>query len=133
LNLGHTLGHALESALAYRGLRHGEAVAYGLLFALRLAETRGYERAEPALFARTRRLVGALGLPPLPAEGLDPGHLVDLATRDKKARRSGMVWVLPEALGEGRAVGRMVDDLEPTELVGEVTSFLADPFAGRPG
>ncbi|HUO86718.1 MAG TPA: 3-dehydroquinate synthase family protein, partial [Thermoanaerobaculia bacterium] len=96
LNLGHTLGHALESALAYRGLRHGEAVAYGLLFALRLAETRGYERAEPALFARTRRLVGALGLPPLPAEGLDAGHLVDLATRDKKARRSGMVWVLPE-------------------------------------
>ncbi len=41
LNFGHTLGHAIESQLAYRGLRHGEAVAYGMAFAVRLAESRG--------------------------------------------------------------------------------------------
>ncbi len=37
LNFGHTLGHAIESACEYAGLRHGEAVGYGILFALRLA------------------------------------------------------------------------------------------------
>jgi len=41
LNFGHTLGHAIESACGYAGLRHGEAVGYGILFALRLARSRG--------------------------------------------------------------------------------------------
>ena len=40
LNLGHTLGHALEAALDYQSLRHGEAVGYGILFAIGLAEKR---------------------------------------------------------------------------------------------
>ncbi len=44
LNFGHTLGHAIESACDYAGLRHGEAVGYGILFALRLALARGLDR-----------------------------------------------------------------------------------------
>ena len=44
LNFGHTLGHALEAALGYTGLRHGEAVAHGMRFALRLARRRGLDR-----------------------------------------------------------------------------------------
>jgi 3-dehydroquinate synthase len=133
LNLGHTLGHALETAAGYGGLRHGEAVAYGLLFALRLAERRGMAAADPALFARARDLLAGLGLPPLrealPAAALSPDRLLALAARDKKARESGLVWVLPETVGEGRAVGRFVADLAPADVAAELARFLADPFA----
>ncbi|HEX6203337.1 MAG TPA: hypothetical protein VF100_10060, partial [Thermoanaerobaculia bacterium] len=114
----------------YRGLRHGEAVAYGLLFALRLAARRGLEAADPALFARARDLLGRLGLPPLPAgPELAPERLLALAARDKKAREGGLVWVLPEVVGEGRAVGRFVADLDPAEVAAELAAFLADPMA----
>jgi 3-dehydroquinate synthetase len=108
-------------------------VAYGLLFALRLAERRGMAAADPALFARARDLLAGLGLPPLrealSAAVLSPDRLLELAARDKKARESGLVWVLPEALGEGRAVGRFVGDLDPSAVATELAAFLADPFA----
>lgn len=118
LNFGHTLGHAIETALAYDGLRHGEAVAYGILFALRLAEARGLERG----FAiRLRRLLGRLELPALP--DLDSGGLVTLMTRDKKAREGGLDWVLPTAPGRGALVTGIPLALVETEL----RRFLADP------
>src|ERR1700680_3986239 len=64
LNFGHTLAHAIESACGYEGLRHGEAVAYGMLFALRLARRRGLAAAAAR---RLAALLGRLELPPLPA------------------------------------------------------------------
>ncbi|RMH20029.1 MAG: 3-dehydroquinate synthase [Acidobacteria bacterium] len=119
LNFGHTLGHALEAALGYRHLRHGEAVAYGLLFALRLARARGLEAAAAA---RLRALLARFDLPPLPA--LEPRRLYDLMRRDKKAREAGMVWVLPATLGRGVMVG----DVRRREVLAALDAFLADPF-----
>src|SRR5215213_11102884 len=81
LNFGHTLGHAVESACGYSGLRHGEAVAYGMLFADRLAMRQGFDRE---LTERLRALLARFGLPPLP--GLDPEELLAGMARDKKAR-----------------------------------------------
>lgn len=121
LNFGHTLGHAIETSCGYAGLRHGEAVGYGLLFVLRLAERRGLE---PALGRRLRALLVRLGLPPLPP--LDPDELISHMARDKKARENGLVWVLPAALGEGR----MVSGIPWDEVRAEISSFLGDPFAG---
>lgn len=119
LNFGHTLGHAIESSSGYAGLRHGEAVGYGLLFALRLALRRGLD---PADAARMHALVRRLDLPPLPE--LDPEDLMAVMARDKKARESGLVWVLPRSLGEGRMVGGISND----EILDRLRGFLQDPL-----
>ncbi|MES1211744.1 MAG: 3-dehydroquinate synthase family protein, partial [Acidobacteriota bacterium] len=120
LNFGHTLGHAVETAGAYAGLRHGEAVAYGILFAGRLAVRQGLD---PALPERLRALLARLGLPPLPR--VEAEELISHMARDKKARESGLVWVLPAGLGEGRMIDRIGMDAVRDELV----PFLREPFA----
>jgi 5-deoxy-5-amino-3-dehydroquinate synthase len=90
LNYGHTLGHALEIAGTY-DLRHGEAVAIGLVFAACLA--RGLERIDDDRVAEHRRVIEGYGLPTTIDGGLDPGALVDLMRRDKKAF-DGLTFVL---------------------------------------
>ncbi|MET0160683.1 MAG: 3-dehydroquinate synthase family protein [Acidimicrobiales bacterium] len=90
LNYGHTLAHALETAGDY-DLRHGEAVAIGLVFAACLA--RGLERIDDDRVAEHRRVIEGYGLPTAVDGGLDPGALVDLMRRDKKAF-DGLTFVL---------------------------------------
>ncbi|MDQ1402597.1 MAG: 5-deoxy-5-amino-3-dehydroquinate synthase [Actinomycetota bacterium] len=82
LNYGHTLAHALETAGQY-DLRHGEAVAIGLVFAARLAHRLGRVGAERV--DEHRRLVLAYELPTEVPEGADPEALYELMTKDKKA------------------------------------------------
>jgi shikimate kinase/3-dehydroquinate synthase len=106
LNLGHTVGHAIEAATGYGRYRHGEAVGLGLLAALRLSGRDGL-RAEVA------ELLGARGLP-LRLDGADPAAVVEAVARDKKRLGTGPVpFVLVEAPGdvrEGKPVSQ--DDLE---------------------
>jgi len=90
LNYGHTLGHALEVAGRY-DLRHGEAVAIGLVFAAELARELG--RIGQARVAEHRRVVAAYGLPDRLPAGSDIGELVALMGRDKKAIE-GLTFVL---------------------------------------
>ncbi|MBW3668154.1 MAG: 3-dehydroquinate synthase [Actinobacteria bacterium] len=90
LNYGHTLAHALETAGRY-DLRHGEAVAVGLVFAARLARRLG--RIGDDEVERHYRVVRGYGLPDrLPAEAA-PGALLELMARDKKALR-GLTFAL---------------------------------------
>ena len=118
LNFGHTLGHALEAGLGFGRLLHGEAVIYGMLFALRLAEARG-EGAEVA--PRLRRLLAALEPPPLPA--LDPDDVWSRLGRDKKAREGMQRWVLVDRPGGGR-----VATLPAAEVRPGLEEFLARPW-----
>src|SRR5207302_5650634 len=82
LNYGHTLGHALETAGHY-DLRHGEAVAIGLMFAARLAQRVG--RIGDQQVDEHLRIIEGYGLPTSLPPGTDIGRLVELMARDKKA------------------------------------------------
>jgi shikimate kinase/3-dehydroquinate synthase len=83
LNLGHTVGHALESDSHRRGdpLRHGEAVALGLVAAARIGRT--LDGADPAIEDRVSALLARLGLPNDLDHRLQPGAL-DAISVDKK-------------------------------------------------
>ena len=116
LNFGHTLGHAIEVCLAYGGLRHGEAVAYGIQFATRLSKIRGLSELDAA---RIERAVAALPLPPLPK--LDPSELLEACSRDKKATESSLSWVLCAAMGQGT----VDDDFGGPEVRRELEHFLS--------
>lgn len=90
LNYGHTLAHALETATDY-ALRHGEAVAIGIVFAAELAFRMG--RIDADRVAQHRRVVAAYDLPVSLPEGVDTDELIALFARDKKAV-TGLTFVL---------------------------------------
>jgi len=95
LNYGHTLGHALETASDY-DLRHGEAVAIGLVFAANLGRALG--RIDDQRVAEHRRVVGGYDLPADLPPGSSADELVQLMKRDKKAK-TGLAFVLDGARG----------------------------------
>jgi len=91
LNLGHTLGHALEQAANYKGILHGEAVGYGLRAALAIGQELGVTPAARA--SRALTLLDALGLGVAPRRE-SPAALVEATTRDKKVAGGKIRWVL---------------------------------------
>jgi len=120
LNLGHTLGHAIEAAAGYGNVRHGDAVAHGIRFALRLARDRGLE---PEFGRRMTRLLDALGTPAPPPLAID--DLLLRMSRDKKARESGLGFVLPLAAGRAERGVR----LSPGEVARELAALLGGTAA----
>ena len=104
LNYGHTLAHALEIAGGF-GLRHGEAVAVGLVYAAEVALRLG--RIDDGRVAEHRQVVSAYGLGATLPAGTDTGELIDLFGRDKKAV-GGLTLVLdgPRGPEPVRGVGR---------------------------
>jgi 3-dehydroquinate synthetase/shikimate kinase len=96
LNLGHSLGHAIEAAASYEGILHGEAVAYGLRAACRIGEAVGATPPERA--ARVEALLDALdlGRAPLP---YPPAAVLEALAGDKKHAGGRLRWVLPTAAG----------------------------------
>ena len=120
LNLGHSLGHGIEAAAAYRGILHGEAVAYGLRAACRLGVA--LETTPPERAARLERLLDRLGLGATPL-GLPAAAVLGHLATDKKRRGGQLRWVLPTG------TGWTVQGDVPDELVERVA---AGVLAGRP-
>lgn len=92
LNLGHTLGHAIETASGYK-LLHGEAISIGLVAEARLAEHIGLARL--GLAARIANCLSGLGLPTEIPAGLSPQAILQAALVDKKRQAGEMRFALP--------------------------------------
>jgi 3-dehydroquinate synthase len=108
LNLGHTFGHALETAGKYRVLLHGEGVAVGMLLAAQLAERLGM--SAPADSARLRRLLERLGLPTTVPAGFDPQQLLALMRLDKKNTAGTLRLILWRGVGRAEIVDDVAED-----------------------
>ena len=106
LNLGHTVGHAIELVSGFR-LRHGEAVAIGMVVEARMAEEMGL--AEAGLSETIASLLADVGLPTeIPAD-LEMDKILDAMQLDKKRADSKVRFALPVRVGEVK-VGVEVDN-----------------------
>jgi 3-dehydroquinate synthase len=116
LNLGHTVGHALEAVTKYRRFRHGEAVAYGLLAAAELAVARGVmPETDRRMLVKTIAKMG-----PLPAVAdLEAPQVVEAAGRDKKVIAGTLHFVLPRTIGSTE----IVTDVTSAELLSALTAI----------
>ncbi len=114
LNLGHTIGHALETVTGYGTYRHGEAVGLGLLAALRLS-------GQDALRAEVAALLERAGLP-TSVEGVDAEEVVRATARDKKRVGAG-----PTPFVLVRAPGDVVhgQDVAPEDALAAVRELIA--------
>ncbi len=111
LNLGHTVGHALETVTGYKRYRHGEAVGLGLLVALRLSSL-------PELHAQVRELLRARGLP-VELDDEDVEEVVAATLRDKKRTGAHVPFVLLGAPGDAR-IGCHVPQSELRSAIAEL-------------
>jgi shikimate kinase/3-dehydroquinate synthase len=114
LNLGHTVGHAIETVTGYARFRHGEAVGLGLLAALRLSD-------QPDLRQTVAELLATRGLP-VTLDDVDPDAVVMATARDKKRLGDDPVrFVLLD--GPGRP--RVGQDVDSRALIGAVRELSA--------
>ena len=120
LNYGHTLAHAIERATAY-AVRHGEAVAIGMVYVAELARRAG--RVDDALVARHRAVLEAVGLPTTTAPAGEHGFEELLAGMrvDKKSRGATLRFVVLEQIGR------------PIVLSGPEESDLREAYAALSG
>jgi shikimate kinase/3-dehydroquinate synthase len=103
LNLGHTVGHAIETVTGYTRYRHGEAVGLGLLAALTLS-------SQPALRDEVQNLLEVAGLPTRVDADLDADAVLEAVGRDKKRRGGKVGFVLVDAPGRVRTGCAVGDD-----------------------
>jgi shikimate kinase/3-dehydroquinate synthase len=113
LNLGHTVGHAIETVTGYSRYRHGEAVGLGLLAALRLS-------GREDLRAQVSELLHARGLPvTLDGAGIEVEQVVAATARDKKRVGVHVPFVLVKAPGDV-VTGQEVADADLHAAVAEL-------------
>jgi 3-dehydroquinate synthase len=112
LNFGHTIGHAVEAVSGYR-LKHGQAVAVGMVGAARLSHRMGCLAAGEVL--RLEGVIIKAGLPAVMPRGLDVGAVMRAMKHDKKVRQGRVSFVLLRSIGEA-----FVTDAVDPALVEEV-------------
>jgi 3-dehydroquinate synthase len=96
LNLGHTIGHALEAVAGYGQLLHGEAIAIGMVGSARLAARFGYS---DQIATETERIFRKFGLPVRIPASCKTEDIMSAMLHDKKFAEGQMVFVVPTAIG----------------------------------
>lgn len=116
LNLGHTIGHALEAVAGYNELLHGEAISIGMVGAARLAVTLGYPES---ILAETKSLLEKFGLPVRLPKHFDTDSVMAAMMHDKKFKEGSMVFIVPTEIGKVE-INKQIS----AEQVREVVEFL---------
>lgn len=106
LNYGHTIAHGIETALQYRGMTHGEAVAWGMIAANAIAVRRGLLSREDA--SRIERAI--LRYEPTPLPQLDRDAVLAATEHDKKNTGTSRVMVFPKRVGECVVASDVTED-----------------------
>lgn len=123
LNLGHTVGHAIEQVTKYKVLLHGEAVAWGMIVALYVAHRR--RSITGAQAARVENLIHLYG--PLPPLDLRASRLIAATSSDKKNVGGVRRFVVPIGIGDAG----VIEDLTQPELLAAVTYMLSQAKEAR--
>jgi len=108
LNLGHTVGHALEAATGHGPLTHGEAVVLGMRAAVAVSERLG--RLGPEEARRVGAVLDRFPAPP-PLDRPEPGTVRAALRRDKKASAGKIRYVVLEGIGHGAIEPGLSDEL----------------------
>ena len=106
LNFGHTIGHALETETRYRRFLHGEAVAWGMIAATRIATI--VNRIDQA--AAGQIIDAVMGLGPLPKVEVRSRNILRRLQADKKTRDGVVHFVLPDRIGKVEIVNNVPED-----------------------
>ncbi len=118
LNFGHTIGHALEEATSYGRFRHGEAVAYGILTASKIAKK--LEFCDETIVNLLNDVVRSVGGLPR-ADDVNVNLVFDAIAFDKKSIQNSVQWVLLESIGSPRIVsGKDIPDSIVLESINEI-------------
>lgn len=111
LNLGHTFGHAIETATGYGSWLHGEAVACGMLLAAELSQRMGW--LDTSAVERIRNLLLRAKLPISPPQDMSPTQFTELMSVDKKVLDGQLRLVLIHDIGQSVVTA----DFEPQTLL----------------
>ena len=110
LNLGHTFGHAIETAMGYGNWLHGEAIAAGMCMAARFSANSGFLAEE--VVQTVKNTFKSVGLPTEPPSDMTSEQFMDLMYRDKKVRDNVLMLVLMNEVG-----GAFLSSTFDTELL----------------
>ncbi len=119
LNLGHTWGHALETATNYRGYSHGEGVAKGIIFEMMISERLGYIDRE--YLDKGREIFEKYDIDCKPLK-MEENRLIELMRKDKKNVGGRIRFVLSEGLGVN-----VIEDV-PEPLIKEINASIEDRY-----
>ena len=115
LNFGHTIGHALETYFGFDIIRHGEAIAYGMILAAKLSMQ--YSKFSRDDYEILRKTILKLPLPDLPK--IDGERILDIMKNDKKVKNDSLNFILLEKIGHA-VIKNNIDHKSIIKVLGEV-------------